>query len=126
MRLLVDAANVVGSRPDGWWRDRPGAAARLVAQLSALPGGTVAASPLDGVVDEVVVVLEGRARAGVPEGVLDGVHVVHAAAGGDDELAERCHPGVLLVTADRALGDRARLAGAEVVGPAALLAALAG
>ena len=120
MRLLVDGANVVGSRPDGWWRDRPGAAARLVAQLSVLPGRTVAGSP----VDEVVVVLEGRARAGASEGVLDRVHVVHAAASGDDAMVERCGPGVLLVTADRALGDRAGRTGAEVVGPGALLTAL--
>jgi selenocysteine lyase/cysteine desulfurase len=36
--LLVDAANVVGSRPDGWWRDRAGATARLLARLAALRG----------------------------------------------------------------------------------------
>ncbi|MGL5866243.1 MAG: hypothetical protein ACRCYX_10300 [Dermatophilaceae bacterium] len=38
--LVVDEANVVGSRPDGWWRDRPGAAARLPAVVAAV------ASPL--------------------------------------------------------------------------------
>jgi hypothetical protein len=120
VRLLVDAANVVGSRPDGWWHDRPGAAARLVARLRALPGRAVAGR----LVDEVVVVLEGRARAGAVEGGTDGVQVVHAASSGDDAMVERCGPGVLLVTADRALGDRARRAGAEVVGPGALLAVL--
>ncbi len=58
--LLIDAANVVGSRPDGWWRDRAGAAARLVEQLAAVPGTEVAGV----VVDEVVVVVEGwHARA---------------------------------------------------------------
>ena len=56
--LIVDGANVVGSRPDGWWRDRPGAAARLQAQLLAA----------DLAYAEVVLVLEGKARAGVPEG----------------------------------------------------------
>lgn len=107
--LLVDAANVVGSRPDGWWRDRPGAARRLLAQLRAadLPG------PL-------VVVLEGRARDAEPEGS----DVVHAPASGDDALVARCAPGVLLVTADRELSARARLAGADVVGPSWLLARL--
>ena len=40
--VLVDAANVVGSRPDGWWRDRAGATARLLARLASLPGRTVA------------------------------------------------------------------------------------
>jgi hypothetical protein len=36
--LVVDGANVVGSRPDGWWRDRAGAARRLRDQLEVLPG----------------------------------------------------------------------------------------
>ena len=36
--LLVDVANVVGSRPDGWWRDRAGATARLLGRLAAVPG----------------------------------------------------------------------------------------
>lgn len=54
---VVDATNVVGSRPNGWWRDRPGAARALVAALVA----AVAAAALD---PDVVVVLEGRARPG--------------------------------------------------------------
>jgi hypothetical protein len=57
--LVVDAANVVGSRPDGWWRDRAGAAARLVSALAE----ALATGALDG---PVVVVLEGAARAGAP------------------------------------------------------------
>ena len=118
--LLVDAANVVGARPDGWWRDRPGAAARLVAALAVLPGTAVAGR----CVTEVVVVLEGRAREGAPEGGGAGVRVVHAPGSGDDVLAGRCAPGVLLVTADRGLAERGRAAGAQVVGPTALLAVL--
>ena len=125
MQLLVDAANVVGSRPDGWWKDRAGAAARLVDQLAALPGTEVAGA----VVDDVVVVLEGQARAGVPPTPDDEVgttrlQVVHAAGSGDDTLAELCRPGVVLVTADRELADRARDAGAGVVSPRRLLDAL--
>ncbi|MCW2608617.1 MAG: hypothetical protein JWO60_3310 [Frankiales bacterium] len=104
--LLVDAANVVGSRPDGWWRDRAGATRRLLGQLRA----TDLPRPL-------LVVLEGQARAAEPEGP----DVVHAAGSGDDALAARCGPGVLLVTADRGLRERARAAGAEVVGPSWLL-----
>jgi hypothetical protein len=46
--LLVDAANVVGSRPDGWWRDRAGAAARLVASLAALASYGVGHAPGSG------------------------------------------------------------------------------
>ena len=120
MLLLIDAANVVGSRPDGWWRDRAGAAARLVAQLDALPGTELAGRT----VDEVVVVLEGQARAGVPAGQSGPVRVVHAPGSGDDTLAELCEPGVLLVTADRELTGRARAAGAETVPPGQLLDAL--
>jgi len=59
--LVIDAANVVGSRPDGWWRDRPGAASRLVSGLAS----AMSTGALDG---PVVVVLEGAARAGVPVG----------------------------------------------------------
>jgi hypothetical protein len=110
--LLVDAANVVGSRPDGWWGDRAGAAARLVAALRDRPPA-----------ERVVVVLEGRARAGAAEGGAP-VEVVHAAADGDSTLAALCAPGVRLVTADRALAARARAAGADVVGPRWLLDAL--
>ena len=116
--LLVDAANVVGSRPDGWWRDRAGAARRLVDQVRAAVVSGVLTPP-------VVVVLEGAARRGVEEGVVDAVEVVHAPGEGDDTLAERCAPGddgaVTLVTADRGLADRARRAGAEVIGPRWLL-----
>src|SRR6476469_1652481 len=69
--LVVDGANVVGSRPTGWWRDRPGAARELVARIRA--------ATRDGGIDApVVVVLEGKARHGAPEETLDGVEVVHA------------------------------------------------
>ena len=112
--LLIDAANVVGSRPDGWWRDRAGAAARLVDRLRA--------AALD---EPVVVVLEGQARGGVAPGTADGVEVVHAPGEGDDELAARAADGVTLVTADRGLAARARAAGAHVVGPRWLLDRLA-
>lgn len=118
--LLVDAANVVGSRPDGWWRDRAGAAAGLVERLSAVPGTEVAGTR----VDEVVVVLEGGARAGHPPTGSGPVRVVHAAGSGDDTLAELCGPGVVLVTADRELQGRARSAGADVVTPSRLLEVL--
>ena len=111
--LLVDAANVVGSRPDGWWRDRAGAAARLVARLRAAD------------LEPVVVVLEGAARPGVPEGVEDDVEVVHAPGSGDDTLVDLCRPGVVLVTADRGLRARALAVGSTCQGPAWLLARLA-
>ena len=136
--LLVDAANVVGTRPDGWWRDRAGAAGRLVAALRAAPPDRLASLPARrpgaAPVLRVVVVLEGAARLGAPEGPVRplqgaapsavGVEVVHAPASGDDALAARCSGDVVLVTADRELRRRAEAAGAAVVGPRALLAAL--
>jgi len=112
--LLVDAANVVGSRPDGWWRDRPGAATRLVAGLRTAVRDGALQGP-------VVVVLEGAARAGAEPGTEQEVKVVHATGSGDDTLAGLAAPGSVLVSADRELGRRARAAGAEVVGPRWLL-----
>ncbi|MGY1804413.1 hypothetical protein ACI78T_14135 [Blastococcus sp. SYSU D00922] len=122
--LLVDAANVVGSRPDGWWRDRAGAAARLLSGLAALPGRSVT-GPDGGelVCDDVVAVVEGRARD-VP--APDGVTVERAAGSGDDALvacADRLVTegrDLLVVTADRGLRDRLP-AGAAVTGPGWLL-----
>ena len=109
--LLIDAANVVGSRPTGWWRDRPGAAAKLVDRVRA-----------SGVERPVVIVLEGQAKRGAPEGDIDGVVVVHARGEGDDALAaiakESAEP-IILVTADRGL--RARTPDAQIVGPRWLL-----
>lgn len=109
--LLVDAANVVGSRPDGWWRDRAGAARSLVERLRA-----------SAVERPIVVVLEGAARAGVPEGDVAGVRVVHAPGEGDDTLALLADRSTRLVTADRGLAARTD---AEVVGPTWLLDRLA-
>ena len=122
--LLVDAANVVGARPDGWWRDRAGATERLLGRLVALPGRTVPAP--DGAeltVTGVVAVVEGQARAAAAP---EGVRVVRAPGSGDDalaasaaELAAGGEP-LLVVTADRGL--RARLpAGVPVTGPGWLL-----
>ena len=118
--LVVDAANVVGSRPTGWWRDRPGAARELVARIRA--------AAADGSLDApVVVVLEGNARDGAPEETADGVEVVHARGAGDDTIVDvvaaasaRTHV-VTVVTADRGLAARVRDHGATVVGPTWLL-----
>jgi hypothetical protein len=125
--LLVDAANVVGARPDGWWRDRAGATTRLLTRLAGLPGRPVTGPDVGTVVcADVVAVVEGRARD-VP--APDGVRLERAAGSGDDVLAAcavrldaRGTP-VLVVTADRGL--RARLpTGTRVAGPGWLLAVL--
>ena len=124
--LLIDAANVVGSRPDGWWKDRPGAARRLVEAVRAAmsTSGLAGLAGLAGPAPPVVVVLEGAARHGVDEGASDGVTIVHAPGHGDDTLvgvAAAATEHVVLVSADRALGERCRAVGAEVVGPSWLL-----
>jgi hypothetical protein len=120
--LLVDAANVIGSRPDGWWRDRPGAARAFVERVRWAVAAGLLAMP-------VVVVVEGLARQGAPAGEEGGVTVLHAPASGDDLLlavaADVAGP-VTLVTADRALGQRALGLGAELVGPRWLLDLLGG
>jgi hypothetical protein len=117
--LIIDGANVMGSRPDGWWRDRPGAARRLHEQLSAaeLPQ------------NEVVLVLEGEARRGVPAGEKGRIRTVHAAGSGDDAIVDEVvkhvavgdRRGVVVVTADRVLRDRVEVVGASSKGPGWLL-----
>jgi hypothetical protein len=120
--LVVDAANVIGSRPTGWWKDRAGAARSFVGDLRA----GVAAGRLTG---PVVVVLEGQARQGAPSGTAEGVTVVHAEGSGDDALVDVVRDAhdeaVVLVSADRELRRRAEALGAEVVGPKWLLERLA-
>ncbi|GAA3630930.1 hypothetical protein [Microlunatus ginsengisoli] len=118
--LIVDGANVVGSRPDGWWSDRAGAAARLHARLAATPG----------LANHVVLVLEGRARAGVPATRSGPVHVVHAPGEGDDTIVDETRGVVAerrtaaVVTADRGLAARIEEVGGRLLRPGWLLGRL--
>jgi hypothetical protein len=120
--LVVDAANVVGSVPDGWWRDRAGATTRLRDALAdiathGLPNAGVdwlRTAPID-----VVLVVEGAAR-GVPSS--DTVRVVPAQCSGDDMIVqvtatEGAGRRVAVVTADRELRNRVSELGATVLGP---------
>ena len=117
--LIIDGANVMGSRPDGWWRDRPGAARTLHQKLSApdLPQ------------NEVVFTLEGQAKRSVQAGQDGRIRTVHAAGSGDDaivdELVRQLAIGdgreVIVVTADRKLRDRVEAVGACTKGPMWLL-----
>ncbi|MFL6127967.1 MAG: NUDIX hydrolase [Mycobacteriales bacterium] len=142
LALVVDAANVVGARGagDGWWRDRAGATRQLLAALTplaslsprALPPG-VGAGPLDLVLPQVTVVVEGAARA-----VLDGAgelpgpaEVVAAPGSGDDTLVEVAaravqRATVVVITADRGLRARLDQVGARAVGPSWLIGLLDG
>jgi hypothetical protein len=107
VKVVIDGANVVGSRPDGWWRDRAGAARRLHDHLRMR---VEADASLD-----VVLVLEGAARPGVPTGLVDRLHVVHADGSGDDEIVRQAVDADLVVTADREL--RQRVAPTPSAGP---------
>ncbi|MGW6022069.1 NTP pyrophosphohydrolase [Streptomyces sp. NPDC055099] len=113
--LVVDAANVVGSVPDGWWRDRHGAAERLRDRLVAYADEGIAGHP--GPLD-VVLVVEGAAR-GVES--VEGVRVVPAPGSGDDRIVELAAEAegrpCVVVTADRELRRRVGEWGAESVGP---------
>jgi 8-oxo-dGTP diphosphatase len=139
--VVVDVANVMGARADGWWRDRAGAARRLCLEVKALAGRP------DGSAPEVaawVLVLEGQAREAVAlladelneldeglneraEGEPALVRLVSAPGSGDDAIvsvvadaaarSETC----LVVTADRELRRRCEELNASVVGPGWLL-----
>ncbi|MGW8815217.1 hypothetical protein [Gordonia terrae] len=117
--LIVDGANVVGSVPDGWWRDRRGAAERLRSRLES-----VAVDGLEGLSGplEVVLVVEGRAR-GVE--ASEHVRVVDASAVGDDTIVDVVaeadpHRDRIVVTADRELRARVARLGARAIGPGAI------
>ena len=121
--LVVDAANVVGAVPDGWWKDRAQAAESLLASLAGLGRsgipGTVLGLPEDLWYPEITVVLEGQARQAQGGG---GVEIIRAAGSGDDAVAaavqrlESERRAVSVVTSDRALADTCRNLGAHVTG----------
>ncbi|UJP10694.1 NUDIX hydrolase [Microbacterium sp. KUDC0406] len=120
--VVVDAANVVGSVPDGWWKDRAGAAARLHARVAAWAASGVAASALGLAADRwypaVSFVVEGQARA-MAEAV-GGVDVVRAPASGDDAIVAEASRlvgdgmAVTVVTSDRGLRERVEAVGGRV------------
>jgi predicted RNA-binding protein with PIN domain len=115
--LVVDGANVVVSRPDGWWRDRAGAAGRLHGRLAVA----------DTSYDEIVLVLEGQAKGGVPRGRDGHLRTVHAPKDGDSALTAEARTAreqghdVVVITADRALAQRVELLGCRTMSPSWLL-----
>lgn len=129
--LIVDAANVVGSRPDGWWRDRVGAAKRLrdlLGRLSSIPASSFDL-PAHAWFPTISMVVEGKARGVAP---IDGVDVVSAVRDGDAAIVDtvatarlqRPDDYIVVITADRELRDRVSRAGGRSFGPSALYALL--
>jgi predicted RNA-binding protein with PIN domain len=104
-RVLVDGNNVMGSRPDGWWRDRHAAMQRLVNALDDLAAETG---------DEITVVFDGRDR-----GLQATRARVHFAPHADDAIAERAGAGTTVVTSDRELERRVTARGARTEGAGA-------
>ncbi len=125
--VVVDAANVVGSVPDGWWKDRAGATSRLASRLAALTSATVPLDRTAGVVSSVHLVVEGKAReAEAPQPIRR----VVANGSGDDAIVATVHDLVsasdelVVVTSDRELQGRVAKASdqqATVVGARWLL-----
>jgi len=109
-RLVVDGMNVIGSRPTGWWRDRPGAMTALVTELGRYAAATG---------DEVTVVLDARPFA-LPEAAVD-VRFAHPGRDAADDaivalLAADPDPSSLVVvTSDKGLAARVRELGASVM-----------
>lgn len=111
MRWIVDGMNVIGSRPDGWWRDRHRAMVTLVERLEAWrPQG-----------DDVTVVFERPPEPPIASTVVTVTHAPRAAANSaDDEIvrlirADDRPDDISVATSDRQLAERVRAAGASVV-----------
>jgi predicted RNA-binding protein with PIN domain len=111
MRWIVDAMNVIGTRPDGWWKDRHGAMVHLVDQLERFVASTG---------DDVTVVFERQPSPPINSPVVEIASAPKAGPNAaDDEivrlLKEDADPeGVRVVTSDRALADQARFLNATI------------
>jgi predicted RNA-binding protein with PIN domain len=119
--LVIDAINLIGSRPTGWWRDRDGAVRKLAARLQRLSAADSRT---------ITLVVDGSAIPNLPEGMNGGVKVLYASRRGpnaaDDRIVEfiagQTDPAsVEVVTSDRELSRRVRSLGASVSGPTAVL-----
>ena len=112
MRWLVDGMNVIGTRPDGWWRDRHGAMVRLVDLLERF-------SAANG--DDIAVVFERPPSPPIRSSVVEVGHAPHPRPhSADDEIVRRLEADaepsrVRVVTSDNWLADRARAIGATVM-----------
>ena len=113
MRWVVDGMNVIGSRPNGWWRDRPGAMRELVDDLKAFAADT--GEPVTVVLDGKPFELEGGDAVDVRFASRLGPNAadddIAALVESDDDPAD-----LSVVTSDGDLAERVREAGATVVG----------
>jgi predicted RNA-binding protein with PIN domain len=125
-RTVVDGMNVIGARADGWWRDRDGAARRLLGRLQRAATRTQ---------DDLKLVLEGRPLPDLAEGDHGGVDVRYARRRGrnaaDDRIVELvaadADPASLrVVTSDRELATRVIALGASTEGAGTFLRRLDG
>jgi predicted RNA-binding protein with PIN domain len=111
MRWLVDGMNVIGTRPDGWWRDRHAAMVRLVDRLERWSSGNG---------EDVIVVFEKPPSPPISSTVIEVAHAPRPRPNSaDDEIARRLAAdpdpaNVRVVTSDRWLADKAHAAGAVV------------
>ena len=110
-RWIVDAVNVIGSRPDGWWKNRSRAMAALVEQLDrwaptqSLPVTVVFERPMSPPIVSSVIEIANAPRA-APNSADDEIVRLVEADDRPDELT--------VVTSDSTLADRVRSAGASV------------
>lgn len=120
VRLVVDVSNVLGSRADGWWRDRTLAAQMLIDELSDVVG--IATTPAGALVTMIVAVVEGTATPVVsPHPAI----LVSEAVIADVTIRSLVGPGDLVVTADADLRERVMADGGDVIGPQWLLKRIA-
>jgi predicted RNA-binding protein with PIN domain len=113
MRWLVDGMNVIGTRPDQWWRDRDAAMHRLVDELERWAAAEN---------EDVTVVFERAPSPPIRSSVIDVAHAPKPKRdAADDEIVRRLKldlapHAVRVVTSDRWLGERASALGATVEG----------
>ncbi len=115
-KLIVDAFNVIGTTPNGWWRDRHAAVREFVTELHELQTD-----------DTVIAVVDGRPIKGLDGGNHDGVEIVYASGGrnaADDRIVDFVKTGaepVVVVTSDRELLNRVETLGAKTISANAFL-----
>jgi len=118
MPWLIDGMNVIGSRPDGWWKDRDAAMGRLVGELELWAESHG---------DDVTVVFERQPRPPIVSELVEVAHATRRGAdAGDDEIVRRLKAaddpqGFTVVTSDKRLAGRVKAIGAAVVGAGEIL-----